>query len=77
MLRYFYYQFAFSIFERNFDSIIDLWQITFCELNVQHGTDNLGNFTNIICHRLFLLILLFLVLLDKHIPRAAAHGLLI
>ena len=54
----FYYQF-FSISGRNFDSIVDLRQVAFCEFNIQNGTNNLGNFTYIICHAIISPCLLF------------------
>ena len=40
-----------AVFQRNIDCFVNLRQITFLEFDIQNGTDNLSNFTNIItCH---------------------------
>ena len=51
-----------TVFERNTDCVVNFRQIAFRKFDIQNGANNLGNLTDIICHRLFLLNYLFIFL---------------
>ena len=52
MLSNFYNEFS-AVFERNVNCIVNLRQMAFLEFDIQYGTDNLCDFTNIITCQLF------------------------
>ena len=48
-----------SVCRSHGDTSDNIRQVAFCEFNIQNGTNNLGNFTYIICHAIISPCLLF------------------